>query len=116
MVVTQGYYINLVRLWGNTPEIFGQKEDFDRPLLCGGAVTPNNVPEQKTKKGGRARHGLEAPCQRVRIEFGAGWGTWERLSQACFAYTLMRLKGRGVYPHCSAGQSLPCCSLGVTMQ
>ena len=51
MVVTRGYYINLVELRGYTPAIFGQKEDFVRPLLCGGAVSPNNVPEKKKKAG-----------------------------------------------------------------
>ena len=35
----------------------------------------------------RARHGLRAPCQRVRIEFEAGWGTWEHVPRARFVYT-----------------------------
>ena len=54
---------------------------------------------RKNKKGGRARHGLRAPCQRVRIEFGAGGGTRERLRRALFAYSPIWLKGRGVYPN-----------------
>ena len=48
-------------------------------LVRHGAVRPNNVPEKK-KKVARARHGLRAPCQRIRVEFGAaGLGRWERV-------------------------------------
>ena len=93
-----GYYIDLVEFQGNTPPIFCQKGEFVRPLLRGGAVSPNNVPEKKEEKGGRARHGLRTPCQRVRIEFRAGWGTWERLPRAHFEYTPKWLKS-GIYPH-----------------
>ena len=97
MVVTRGYYMNLVEFRGNTPAIISLKREFVRPLLRGGAVSPNNVPDKTKQKGGRARHGLRAPCQRVRIEFGAGWGTWERLPRAHFAYNPDWLENRGVY-------------------
>ena len=56
---------------------------------CGtvGALSPNNVPKNKKKVYIRAWYGLRAPCQRTTIKVEAGWGTWGRLSRACFAYT-----------------------------
>ena len=57
MVVTRGYYIDLVELRGNTPAIFGQKGKVVKPFLCGGAVSPYNVPEKKKKKAGALGRG-----------------------------------------------------------
>ena len=72
--------------------------DGERSLLRRGGVSPNDVPEIKLKVV-CARHGLRAPCQRVMIEFGADWGTWERLPRACFAScTPFGLKRQGHTP------------------
>ena len=59
-------------------------------------LAPTTCPK-KRKKGGYARHGLRARCQPVRNGFGAGWGAWERLPRAHFAYTPKWLKRLGVY-------------------
>ena len=52
IVVTGGYYINLVEFRGNSPAMFGQQGEFVRPLLRGGADSPNNVSEKRKKKAG----------------------------------------------------------------
>ena len=70
------------------PPTCSQKRGSVRPLLRRGAVSPNNVPEKKHKKGVRPRHGLRASCQRFITEFGAGRDTWERLPRACLAHAL----------------------------
>ena len=54
------------------PPHVAMRGDSLRPLLRRGAVSPNDVPEQKKGKGVRARQGLRAPCQSVMIEFEAG--------------------------------------------
>ena len=54
-------------------------------VLRQGAASRNRVPE---KKGVRARHGLRAPCQSVRIECEAAWGTRGHLPRTCFPYPL----------------------------
>ena len=61
-----------------------------------GAVRPN-VDEKKTR-GVRARHGLRAPCQRIIVEFEAGWGTLERVPRERFAHTPIWLKYPGDIP------------------
>lgn len=95
MVVTQGYHIYS----GNTASIFDQKGEFVRPRLRDSALSPNNVLKNKLRDG-RARHGMRVPCQRLKIEFEAVWGTWERLPRAHFVYTPKWLISRGVtlYP------------------
>ena len=95
----EGVLHNLVEFGENIPAIFGRTGELARPLLRRGAVSPNNVLKQY--KGGRARHGLQTPCRGVKIEFGAGWGTWERLPLAHFYYTPRWPKRREVYiPPC----------------
>ena len=60
--------INLVDLVGYTAPRFSQKGGLVCALLRRGPVSPNTVPGKKTE-GVRARHGLRASWQRVRIEF-----------------------------------------------
>ena len=74
-MVTRGYYIYLVELRGHTrPQHVVKRGDPLNPSRTNhGAVSPNSVPQQK-KQGTRARHGLPAPCQRVRIEFESRLG------------------------------------------
>lgn len=50
MVVTRGYLRKFCRVSGEYPAIFHEKGELVRPLLRGGGVGPNNVPEKKTRK------------------------------------------------------------------
>ena len=97
MVVARGYYKQIIEFQGSTPAIFGQKGESFNPSCAAVPLAPTTCPKKKSKYG-RARHGLRTPCQRFIIEFGAGWGTWERLPRAHFTYTPKWPKGRGVYP------------------
>ena len=85
------FYINIVKMRGQTPLTYSQKGGSLRPLLPSGPVSPNNVPEKKN--GVRGRHGLRAPSHRVIIEFEAGWGTWSASRVCAFG-----LKRRGYTP------------------
>ena len=93
--------MHLVDLRGCTPPATcrQQGESFC-PLQHRGPVRPKKVPGKKKKKNRvRARHGLQASCQRFGIAFDAGWGTWERLPCARFAYTSqMAEKQEGILP------------------
>ena len=84
-------------LRGYTPAPCGQKGESFCPLQRRGPAKPKNVPEKKTNDVD-ARHGLRASFQGFGIAFDAGWGTWERLPCARFAYTPKWLKNLGVYP------------------
>ena len=61
-------------LWRCTPHISVKKGRLGCRLLRRGPVSPNTVPENKNRKGVRARYGLPVSWQGVRIAFGAVWG------------------------------------------
>ena len=83
------------RFAGSYPATCRPKRGSFCPLHRHGPVRLNNVLGKK-KNGVRARHGLRASCQRFGIAFEAGWGTWERLPCARFAYTPKWPKNKAV--------------------
>ncbi|CAN0477014.1 unnamed protein product [Laminaria digitata] len=106
MAAKRGYCINLVELRGHTPPNCSQKGGLLCTLLRHGATSRNTVPEKRKRNGARARHGLQAPCQRVRIDSEARWSTWERLPRACVAYTPFWLQKPGVCPPLTVSESI----------
>ena len=98
MAAKRGCCIKSVELRGHTPPNCSQKGGLLCTLLRHGATSRNTVPEKGKRKGARARHGLQAPCQRVRIDSEARWSTWERLPRACVAYTPFWLQKPGGIP------------------
>ena len=66
------------------PHVVKTRDPFD-PSCAKMPLASATCPKKKT--GTRARHGLRAPCQRIRIEFEADWGRWEFLPRAYFSYT-----------------------------
>ena len=96
MVVNRGEYINLVDLRVHTPPIVVKRGDPLAPSIAAAPLGP--ITYSKKPNGVRARHGLRASCHRFGIAFEAGWGTWERLPCARFAYTPKWLKKRGIPP------------------
>ena len=92
-MITRGYYIHFVEFRGAySPNMC---LEFN-PSCATVPLAPTRCPAKN--KGVRARHGLRAPCQRVRTELEVGLGTWELLPRAgMFAHTLVRPKKPGVY-------------------
>ena len=64
---------------------------------CRGPVRPKNVPE-KEKKRCASSAWAAGVLPGFGIAFDAGWGTWERLPCAHFAYTPKWLKKQGGTP------------------
>ena len=110
-MVTKGYVFGQWWSMGGSVEHLSRfagsyPPQHDTVVKGGDAFAPSSAAVQlgprtyskKKKNGVRARHGLQASCQRFGIAFEAGWGTWERLPCARFAYTSGWPKTQGYTP------------------